>query len=286
MGHHYVPQAYLRQFEDPSRPGMIWSYGKRERRVVLAPIKTVAQESGYYDAEDEERLNRIVEIPANCIFRKLRQRSPLAGDDREKLELYVGTMLMRVPHRRRKAGDLYPKVLDEILDDVASQIRALVQQGSVSQEIADQRLAQIDGLRGMYRSSPPAEIVDLIRNPWPSDNVMTVVRQMTWRIVEAPRGFHFLTSDNPAHFFEFEGLASKQSEMTFPLASDLALIANWQGPPRGLGYARLRPALVREVNRRVASNAEYAVFYHAREERVADLAVKVRPYLSRIQWDG
>jgi len=233
---------------------------------------------------DERELNHLVEAPANQVFQKLRQRGRLTLDDREKLELYIGTMLYRVPSRRLSAENLYPGVLDDTLNEFANEINRLVEVGSIDPVIAAKRLSEIESIREQYGSHPPPEIIDHIRNPWPSERIMSAIRPMTWWIVPAPPGHFFLISDNPAHFFRSLGIASKSSELMFPLASDLALIANWQGAQRATVYATIRTAWAREINRRVASEAVHAVFFRAQEHWVTELATKARTHLSLINW--
>jgi hypothetical protein len=41
MGHHYVPQEYLRAWEIPSDSGMILTYDKKDLSCKPLPIKTV-----------------------------------------------------------------------------------------------------------------------------------------------------------------------------------------------------------------------------------------------------
>ena len=94
----------------------------------------------------------------------------------------------------------------------------------------------------------------------------------------------FVTSDNPAFFFEGLGLGSPDSELTFPLSPELALLADWQGTPFSTSVFGAKPGLVREVNRRVVSGAERFIFSHAPQPWLPKVAGKGNPYLSRIQW--
>jgi hypothetical protein len=66
MGHHYVPQQYLRGFEVEEDPGTIWSYDKVLKTFLKIPIKVVAQEADFYDADVERELNESVEGPAHA----------------------------------------------------------------------------------------------------------------------------------------------------------------------------------------------------------------------------
>jgi len=49
MGQHFVPQAYLRGFQDSSKPGFIWVQSRRETSTRLASIEDVAQSRDFYD---------------------------------------------------------------------------------------------------------------------------------------------------------------------------------------------------------------------------------------------
>jgi hypothetical protein len=114
---------------------------------------------------------------------------------------------------------------------------------------------------------------------------MAAVSQMTWRIVVAGPGNVFLTSDNPAFFFDSLGLASDNSELTFPLTSEIALAASWRGPARKTLYGTVRPAITKEINRRAATSATRFVFCSSPLTWVGQVACKPKPYLSRIDWD-
>ena len=100
----------------------------------------------------------------------------------------------------------------------------------------------------------------------------------------APANAQFLTGDNPAFFFEGFGLGTPRAELTFPIASDLALFGCWQGHKADLIHIQARPVLVRELNRRVASGSERFVFFHSEQAWVSTVADKQDPHLSEIRW--
>jgi hypothetical protein len=80
------------------------------------------------------------------------------------------------------------------------------------------------------------------------------------------------------------GLGNPDSELTFPLAPGVALLADWQGAPFSVSVFTAKTGLVRKVNRRVVSGAERFIFSHAPQPWLAKVASKEYPYLSRIQW--
>ena len=284
MGKHYVSQQYLKGFESPTNPGEIWTYDKKLRQFRLIPIKRVAQEADYYDPKTEKELNELVEGPAHSTLAKVRNRSRISSEDRFRLALYVATMMMRVPRRRRKAFEMMPSVLSDTIKEIRGQIEHWSQIPDVDQTLVARRLVEVEQAREKLSRAPPAEVLDRIRSPWPSDQIVALVHDMTWRVVAANEGIRFLTSDNPAYFFECYGLGTPKAELTFPLASDMALLGSWQGPRESLMLLPAGPALVKETNRRIASGAERFLFYHERASWVAKLADKPNPFLSRIQW--
>jgi Protein of unknown function (DUF4238) len=284
MGHHYVPQAYLTGFSVPHEPGMIWMYDKNTRAFTKIPIKVAVQEDDYYDIETERELSKTVEGPAHSALARLRRREPLDGDGRSCVALYIAVMIMRVPRRRRLSRELLPAAVDDTIGKVEARIDEWAEDPRTDQNLVAARRAQLASIRENVLRDPPTGVIERIRSPWPSDKILARVHSMTWRILVSERSGHFLTSDNPAYFVAEQGIGREESEITFPLASDLALVADWRGKPESLIVVRARPAQVREVNRRVAYGAERFVFYHERKDWVATLVDKPHPRLTQIPW--
>ena len=282
MGSHYVPQQYLRGFQCVDQPGKVWVYDKLEKCSRLLPIKVVAEESEYYDAEAERTLSQRVEGPAHAaLARILRREKPLSAD-RKSLAIYIAAMMVRVPRRRRKAEELYPSTLRKLVEEFRGHVKARAQYRG--KEKTEQTLAEVDRIeQKMLRGSTP-EVQALIRSPMPRDSIVQHVENMPWRIVRAPAGENFLTSDNPAHYFDGLGIGRPESESVFPLSSQAAIMACWHGAKSSWTEVHGKAALVREINRRVASGAERFVFSHANEPWIAKIADKARPRFNRMMW--
>ncbi len=93
----------------------------------------------------------------------------------------------------------------------------------------------------------------------------------------------FLTSDNPAHFFESVGLSSPVAELVFPISSHLAIHGSYQPGDDGMVILGEKE-IIREFNRRVASGAVRFVFYHERREWLASVSQNVEINAKRINW--
>lgn len=283
MGHHYTPREYLRGFQCPDRPGMIWMYDKRSGRYAYANIDKVAQKKGYYSTENEKLLNDLVERPANPILQNLRKGQALDNADRAKLVDYIGTMLMRGPWRRRKGLEIAPRVAAETLDHVETELFAWAKT-CINRDLVERRLNEFAQIKLSVQDDPAAWVMDFLREPWARPRILAVIEAMTWRIATVRGAEHFLTSDNPVWYDEGRGMNKVDSELVFPIASNVALLASWQGGPGKTMYVMARPALVREVNRRTANRAEQFVFAHAKLEWVPRLCANSRPYCARIMW--
>lgn len=283
MGHHYVPQQYLRGFEAVDEPGAIWAYDKVLRRLAKLPIKTIAQEAEFYDADVERELSERLEGPAQKALAKLRHQEPLSSDERLLAATYVATMMMRVPKQRAKALKIVPSAMKSTLDGARATIHEWAKSGDTDQALVARRLAEVDRLEDQWAQAPPPDILDRIRSPWPTEKIVTLVDAMTWRIVRATEDESFLTSDNPACIFEAYGIGKPESEIAFPLASDTALLASWQGPRGGLIEVPRWPVAIREINRRVTAGSDRFIFFHKSAPWVTRLAEK-HLFLSRIQW--
>ena len=116
MGHHYVPQKYLRGFTDSSCPDALWQFDKKTLSYSVQPVSIakIAQQRSFYDADTERLLNELVERPGNRVLDKLRSGDlSLEDEERAHLSVYIATMLKRVPHHRAKGEAMAPGVLTE-----------------------------------------------------------------------------------------------------------------------------------------------------------------------------
>lgn len=283
MGSHYLPQKYLSGFEVDGRPGMIWMYDKKTRSSVCASIEKVAQERGYYSPEDEKLLAQQIEAPANPVLEKLRRREQISLEERHIFSRYIATFLTRVPRRRRRALELYPEVRERVLEEEKPVLEAWARSGA-DDSIVARRFEELDEIRAKYREGPPDAIVEQIRSPWPSEEMIRACDEMTWRIIGAKVDHMFITGDNPAFFFEGTGIKNSGSEITFPLSTNLALVANWQGPSGATYFVRPRPAYLKEINRRIVSGAERFIYSTRSAQWIATVADRTTPALNRLLW--
>jgi hypothetical protein len=68
MGHHFVPQRYLRNFEDPNQPDYIWVHDRRGGPAKLASIAKLAQSRNFYS--QQRRFSRRRSSSLRILFSK------------------------------------------------------------------------------------------------------------------------------------------------------------------------------------------------------------------------
>jgi hypothetical protein len=284
MGDHYVPQSYLRGFTDPQSAEMIWTYDKDQKRFFRTNIKNVAQEKNFYGREIEIALNSDIENPANPVLEKLRRREAINSAERYHLSSYIAVMFSRVPRRRARIMENLPAEIESTIQRYADAFNHLAATNAVQPEIIQERLQELEKIRAKYLAEPPEPVIKEINIPRPNEKIVRLIYSMVWRFLIADRGpTRFLTTDNPAFFFEPYGLAREESELSFPISSHMCLLGNWQRGKGAEGLLGVSEIHVKEMNRRNASTATRFFFYHKKADWLATLAHK-NLFLSRIQW--
>lgn len=286
MGYHYIPQKYLRGFTAPSCPDTLWQFDKKMVRYSPGPvpISKIAQRRSFYDSQTERSLNDQVEVPGNRVLDKLRSGNLSLGDeDRRHLSVYIATMLKRVPFHRAKARALAPVVLKNIVSELREQIGEYGAAGQLSPVTATKRLAEVDAVEAKYTIEMPDEVRDQINSPWPTREMIDLVYSMFWRFIIADGYQYYVVTDNPAFIFECYGLGTKDSELTFPISSGLALFGSWT-PVGQSNTTRNGTQFVKEANRRLISAAFRFVYSKEKTNWICKVASKAQPHLSRITW--
>jgi Protein of unknown function (DUF4238) len=285
MGHHFVPQRYLRNFEDPRKAGFIWLHDKRAGSFRLASIEKVVQSKRFYSPEIETVLAKDVEIPGNTVIDKLIRNAAITHVERLQLAYYIGVMLKRIPASRRRAREMIPGVLADVVSNVRQQLNSIANSLRADPELLARRLREVDATEKKFALQPPPNVLARIQEPWPSEGMLRALFGMTWRVLVSSGPQFFVTTDNPAFFFRGYGLARLESELSFPLCPTHALHGSWQTAQSDLVFLPATQAVVKEINRRLASETERLAFYHKPAPWLLTILPKTKPYLSVIRWN-
>ncbi|MBI4916664.1 MAG: DUF4238 domain-containing protein [Acidobacteria bacterium] len=280
---HYIPRAYLLRFCHSNEAPLIGAYDKVAKSFLHVSVGNVAVQGDYYPQEVEAQLASAVEDPANRVIESLLAMHPISDEERIALALYVAVMLKRVPAGRERARALVPGVLQDTIRGFVSHVRRLVDEQSLDPTIAEHRIDEAFELEERYTRDVPKELIVQAESPWPSAKIVAAIVGMRWRVMVTDGPIYFMTTDNPAFFFTSYGLSRAQSELCLPLNTQTALHANWQGDSP-FQFVRVRQAMVKEVNRRLASKATRWLFYNQQAPWVETIANKKHLYLSESRW--
>jgi hypothetical protein len=263
MGDHYIPQYYLKGFT--GNDDLIWVYEKGNQRKFVTRVKNIAHENDFYSREIEQYLANEVEAPANQVLSKIRSREPLLSSDKLALSTYMVALLKRVPDSKRRLKQRAPEITQKMRADIDSKIINIITAEPAKTEYLERKRSAIHGILDKYAKDPPKKVWLNTIPPDTASKPLELMQQMTWLFLVYESARVFITSDNPVFFFAGLGIGNAESEITFPISSNIILWANWRSDLQD-GYYKATMQVVKEMNRRTASKTTRYI-YHAEDER-------------------
>ncbi len=228
----------------------------------MLPIKRLAQTKDFYTPAYERWINEYVEGPAWGPLDQLVRQEHVDQAGRERLAIFVASMLTRGPQTRRIILDrMIPETAPRVASEYKDAISAIE---GLSSEQQEYWIGVIEDWEKMTLEEGPSEEVDLaIRSPDIPRKAAAVVSAMAWRVITVPQGYQdrFITSDNPVFIDDGYGIKPPAGELGFPLSSRVLLHASWQHKPGSLAFLTHNSStVVREFNRRTVSRSERFLF--------------------------
>lgn len=281
MHNHYLPQHYLRGFCSNSS-GNIWVYDKNEGRAFSANVKRVANICGFYTEDIEKYLSEVIESPANRVLDKIRCRGGLDLNDKVALSRYIAVMLKRVPEGKSRLKESAPQIAADLGGALHLKLDEIAEKDPSKKAFIQNRKAEIDEILSRLSQEPPAEIWHKTIPAERTPRIIEAVASMTWRFYTFDESPAFLTCDNPVFFFRHMGIGRPESELSFPISSDIML---WATRRTDLpeGYSPANMAIVKEMSRRMATNTTRYAFHARKQDWILPFLAKGRWRLNRIQ---
>ncbi|MCX5919600.1 MAG: DUF4238 domain-containing protein [Deltaproteobacteria bacterium] len=256
MGHHILPQYYLRGFAQPGKEEL-WMYDKGKEHPLFLPIKGIAKENKLY-GKYESYLAEEIEKPANDVLRKVRNREPVSVDEKNALSKYMFVFAKRVPAAFKRFQDNAPIIAKDHIDELDRGLREYETRNP-------DKASQCD----FVRKNAQRVMTDLAENPtkevWvgaipvSNENVPELLTQMTWTFYVCKDLDIFITSDNPVFIHRRIGVRPKNADMSFPISKNISLLASWQGL-RDQQHSEATSQEIKELNRRTVHNATRFVY--------------------------
>ncbi len=279
MGDHFVPKYYLKGF-CPDFGKSIWVFDKKENVSYQTQVKSTANQTNFYANYLEKHLTEEIEIPANVVLSRIWDKQLLSHSEKLVFSQYIYKLIKRVPKGKGKIESLIPDVALSLNKELHQEIDSLVKEYPSYSEIALQRKAEIDSiLQNRLNGTKTNEIwhQTILAD---SSNFINLLSSMKW-IFWVQNNGTFLTSDNPVFFFESLGIANQNSELSFPITSNITLWTTWREDAVE-GYKTPNPATIKEFNRRTASNCSRFIFSQNNEKWIQSFISKSTFHLNRI----
>ena len=252
---HITPQEYLKHFATIHNPDLIWRFNIRKGLWEELPVKRAGQRKDFFSSEYDHRLNESVEGPAISHLNKLRTQEYVDAVGRSAISKYVAVMIARTERMRLRMADAISQDIDRALQDP----EAAAQKWGLPVLPVNISLRKIkSGIRGdPLRTKEPVlrQVVDLKK-------VETHINKMKWQVFTVDTLDRFLTSDNPVFISRAAGIKPPDGEFLFSLASDIALVGNWEPSLGELTFLSANSRFVKEFNRRIVSAAENWLYFH------------------------
>ena len=277
MGHHYIPQYYLRGFENNGR---IWTHDRERNISFKSSVKSIANEKALYSEEIESFLANKIESPANAAISKIRKRESITLDERTALAQYIIFLWKRVPEGRKRALQKIPDVADSVQNNTTSEIDDAVTKNPELAERAIELKNKIDELITNHKNNPSPKLWYTSFDSLPGPRLVEALLSMNWVFITHEH-LQFLTSDNPVFFFEFEGIGNPRSELSIPLSSSLALWAT-RNTIRSGAFVNATSIAVKEINRRTAFNSTRFIYSELNESWTLPFVTKGKWQLTRL----
>jgi hypothetical protein len=113
-----------------------------------------------------------------------------------------------------------------------------------------------------------------------SSVLLGVFAKMSWRFFTAPSKHAFLTGDDPVFFTKRIGLNKVDSEVSFPISSEVCLVATNRVYRES--FIEASTQIVKELNRRTACNASHYLYSSQCEQWIVSLFNKNEHILHKI----
>lgn len=291
--HHILPKLYLSGFIiTPGQP-FIWAYKRGEKynpgngkitnnpckhsigRLTARDFYAYPVEDGTKDFDSYENFLEKLEKPADQVFRKLRSRQTITSKEKQIFCLYLVQMVKRVPAHRKELSDIAKIVATTYEMPQEAMARLNLPNDETTRRRVKQLTARLSQQEG-FDNRIHLKVLSLVT----SSLLLDVLAKMSWRFFVAPPNHRFLTGDNPVFFTRPIGLDKADSEISFPISSEICLAASNRVYPEG--FIEAPTQIVKELNRRTATHALQFLYSSQSEPWIVTLFNKEHHVLHRI----
>jgi len=287
--HHYIPKTYSRNFSISEDDPNLYVYKKGETGDPFkAPPINIGIETQYYsfkkpegeiDTNSLEEMFSISESIWPEIIKKFQNKGVVYPEDVNNLCTFMALMHVRVPNFRikhelshaewvRTTGMMLSQYNKNVIADYRQRLREAEERGdTVAIESLHKAKEGLDSGKVRISVDPQTSLMGIEQ----LDVIHKHLMELNWAVFDNNSAQDFVTSDNPAIWFDGasakksfvpykKGLANRHIEVIFPLTKRLLLAGNRKFKEKfDYGYIS-SPARVKEINRYIVISAEDYIY--------------------------
>lgn len=320
---HYVPQCYLKQWENSKRK--IYAYRTLVSHPNIRPwtpysAKSIAYHkylyiravSGNLTDDLERHLDTEYESPAKEVITKVTKNQHLSPSDWHILIRFLAAQDVRTPARLVEHIDQYNKIVPKLIkEELIDQKKRLISGAYVPNETKEEenlpqnfipikvqqtKLPDKGGIQfNVETYSGRATWINSIE--YLLENVAKVLLEHKWTIIKPAKGFNWFTSDNPVirlnykHNGEYDlngGWSVPKGNIIFPISPEHAMfVLMGERPP--IKGTRLNVEQTLKFREIIAKNAVRMIFSNSPEKDISTIRpriVSLKKYQNeKSQWE-
>ncbi|MCH7759021.1 DUF4238 domain-containing protein [Patescibacteria group bacterium] len=260
--HHYISKTYQNNFI--GKNGKIY-FLDPDGRIYASNPKNMFKE-GHYNTVDgslfiEDIMSEIEGLFSSIVNSKIKKKIIITKWEKILLSIYISTLLNRVRNNREGFRNFFKELVEwgENITDKEKRILKAVPPSKGK----TYSLKEIRDILENFNSDFAVGSMDA------SLKVSSIIYNMKWRFLVAPKDLVFISSDNPVNLRRPEaekkygfnalgarlGLKYKDIQLTFPLTPEIILLAGWKNSD-DLKYLEIPGSWIPQLNYTTAMRAD------------------------------
>lgn len=235
IGHHWLSEAYLRNFCNSKNRVCVLT---PQNRIYETSPHNICKESHYNTVNGSLIIENSLSVIEGEVFKiingKVKSRKILNSEEKLLLAYYVSIIFCRVRGRREE----FKKSFQEIIDWMGSFKQSKKSQKASLPASGNGKIYKLDDIKETLKNFNQRFAVSSMNL---SEHSLGYIVNMKWAFFTAPENT-FISSDDPVQlcrpeaelkygpgaFGSMAGLRHKDVELTFPITSNTFLIAGWK----------------------------------------------------------
>ena len=215
--HHYIPQTYLKGFATDDDDRRVFFYDKRVGEAKKRLIEDVCSQNNLYrllmdggePSDDlEQSFANIAEPAFKEIVTKLLNREPLTHKQKSEFAAYICLQMIRTPASRKIHDAMETAIMDIVANKQWAKLLDDDERAKAFEDIRKETGVDVSALtkediQGIIDGTKFKTEWDIPKENWIKRQfemllpILRAYERMHWRVVFAPKGSAFITSDNP-----------------------------------------------------------------------------------------